>query len=277
MDLSNLRLYSPSLNDFRVIADFIHLFAMMGLLIRIWGFKTCSGISGRTQILMLFVFVCRYLDLAVGFRSVYNETFKILFMLLTLGAVYSILVKFRKTYDLKHDTFPFYLLIIQSMVVAMYFTNDYSTIEVLWTFSIHLEVVALIPQVWMCYKSKKAETAAVYYVMALGLYRAFYIFNWIIRYEEEGYFYDYYFISGLIQVVITFAILVYISSLPRKSQNVAISCVSTDNLSHLTKAVKKILKEGKHLKTTNNGDKHPIIFQQDIPANSLTNEEKTSA
>ena len=61
--------------------------------------------------------------------------------------------------------------------------------QILWTFSIYLESVAIIPQFFLMMKSSETETVIAYYLIALGSYRALYILNWIYRYYIEQ-FYD---------------------------------------------------------------------------------------
>jgi ER lumen protein retaining receptor len=60
--------------------------------------------------------------------------------------------------------------------------------EILWTFSIYLESVAILPQLFMVQKTGEAESITSHYLFALGMYRALYIFNWVYRYYAEGLF-----------------------------------------------------------------------------------------
>ena len=62
-------------------------------------------------------------------------------------------------------------------------------LQILWTFSIYLESVAIMPQLYMISKTGEAETITSHYLFALGLYRGLYIVNWLFRYYTEG-FYD---------------------------------------------------------------------------------------
>jgi hypothetical protein len=54
-------------------------------------------------------------------------------------------------------------------------------LEILWAFSIYLESVAILPQLFMLQRTGEAETITTHYLFALGAYRAFYIPNWIWR------------------------------------------------------------------------------------------------
>lgn len=53
--------------------------------------------------------------------------------------------------------------------------------ETTWAFSIYLEAVAILPQLFMLQRTGEAETITTHYLFALGAYRALYIPNWIYR------------------------------------------------------------------------------------------------
>jgi ER lumen protein retaining receptor len=54
-----------------------------------------------------------------------------------------------------------------------------------WTFSIYLEAVAIIPQLFLLQKQGECENITSHYVALLGSYRFFYLLNWIYRYFHE--------------------------------------------------------------------------------------------
>lgn len=58
-------------------------------------------------------------------------------------------------------------------------------LEILWAFSIYLESVAILPQLFMLQRTGEAEVITTHYIFALGLYRTLYIPNWIYRYFME--------------------------------------------------------------------------------------------
>jgi ER lumen protein retaining receptor len=107
------------------------------------------------------------------------------------------------------------------MILAMQYNYVDEWDEILWTFSIYLEVVAMLPQLLMfrafpcacCYKlvgcrtscgraCNRAPTEPVpggnavatgpltidgllwFYVLCMAMYRAFYVLNWLYRYEH---------------------------------------------------------------------------------------------
>ena len=68
-----------------------------------------------------------------------------------------------------------------SAVLALIFNYGYTVSEVLWSFSIFLESLAILPQLFMLQRTGEAETITTHYLFALGAYRALYIPNWIYR------------------------------------------------------------------------------------------------
>ena len=88
-------LFSLQMNIYRIVADLSHLAAINLLIARIWIRRNCTGVSGKTQLLSLMVFVTRYLDLFTNFISPYNTLMKIFFILSTAFIVFSIFIKFR--------------------------------------------------------------------------------------------------------------------------------------------------------------------------------------
>ncbi|CAD0093792.1 unnamed protein product [Aureobasidium vineae] len=72
----------------------------------------------------------------------------------------------------------------------------------LWAFSIWLEAVAILPQLFMLQRTGEAETITTHYLFALGAYRALYIPNWIYRWITESHFEPISVIAGLVQTIL---------------------------------------------------------------------------
>lgn len=190
------------MNIFRLAGDLSHLVAIIILLIKIWKTRSCAGISGKSQVLFALVFTTRYLDLFTNFVSVYNTTMKIFFLASVYATLYLMFVKFRATYDSNHDTFRVELLVIPVTALAFLINHEFSVVEILWTFSIYLEAVAIMPQLYMVTKTGEAETITSHYLFCLGLYRCLYIFNWVWRYYTESFYDLIAIIAGCIQTVL---------------------------------------------------------------------------
>ncbi|KAL2817210.1 ER lumen protein retaining receptor-domain-containing protein [Aspergillus cavernicola] len=188
------------MNIFRLLADFSHLASIFILLQKMKSSSSCSGLSFKSQALYLMVFVTRYLDLFWAFTdSLYNTTFKILFIGSSGYIIYLMLNDYRPTHDPNLDTFKVQYLLAASIILSLIFPHDYSFSEILWTFSIWLESAAILPQLFMLQRTGEADTITTHYLFALGLYRALYIPNWIYRYFAEGHFQAVPVVAGLIQ------------------------------------------------------------------------------
>lgn len=145
-------------------------------------------------------------------------------------------MKFKATYDGNHDTFRLEFLLVPVGGLAFLVNHDFSPLEVrlnsrtslnslfffmwtaltclssllanvaelqiLWTFSIYLESVAILPQLFMISKTGEAETITTHYLFFLGLYRALYLFNWIWRFYFEGFFDMIAIVAGIVQTIL---------------------------------------------------------------------------
>jgi ER lumen protein retaining receptor len=190
------------MNIFRLTGDLLHLLAIITLLLTIWKRRSCCGISGKSQILLAMVYITRYLDLFTIFISLYNSIIKIVFITTTLATLYLMYVKFEGTNDRKHDKFRIEFLLISVALLALLVNHEFTTLEILWTFSIYLESVAILPQLFLISETDEDKTIASYYWMALGSYRALYLINWIWRYYFEGFYDLIAIVSGIVQIVL---------------------------------------------------------------------------
>jgi ER lumen protein retaining receptor len=190
------------MNIFRLSADMAHLIAIIILLAKIWKTRSCAGISGRSQVLFLIVFVFRYLDIATNFVSPYNTVMKVFFIGSSIATVYLMWFKFKATYDRNHDTCRVEFLIVPALIFALLIHHEFAPLELLWTFSIYLEAVAIMPQLFMLSKTGSAETITAHYLFALGSYRALYILNWVWRYYTENFIDPIAVVAGIVQTVL---------------------------------------------------------------------------
>lgn len=147
-------------------------------------------------------YTARYLDLVTNWVSLYNTTMKVFFIATSYATIYLMYLKFKATYDSNHDTFRVEFLLLPVTILALVLNHEFSFMEILWTFSIYLEAVAILPQLFMVSKTGEAESITSHYLFALGSYRALYIFNWIWRYYTEEYYDLIAIIAGIVQTVL---------------------------------------------------------------------------
>ncbi|RXN31288.1 ER lumen -retaining receptor 2 [Labeo rohita] len=191
-----------TMNIFRLTGDLSHLAAIIILLLKIWKSRSCAGISGKSQILFALVFTTRYLDLLTSFISLYNTIMKVIYIACAYATVYLIYAKFKATYDGNHDTFRVEFLVVPVGGLAFLVNHDFSPLEILWTFSIYLESVSILPQLFMISKTGEAETITTHYLFFLGLYRALYLINWIWRFYFESFFDMIAIVAGIVQTIL---------------------------------------------------------------------------
>lgn len=110
--------------------------------------------------------------------------------------------KFRATYDSNHDTFRVEFLLAPVTLLALFINHEFAPFEILWTFSIYLEAVAILPQLFLVSKTGEAESITSHYLFALGSYRALYLLNWVYRYYMEGFFDLIAIVAGVVQTVL---------------------------------------------------------------------------
>uniref|UniRef100_A0A0D9R2X3 ER lumen protein-retaining receptor n=1 Tax=Chlorocebus sabaeus TaxID=60711 RepID=A0A0D9R2X3_CHLSB len=190
------------MNVFRILGDLSHLLAMILLLGKIWRSKCCTGSSsGEKEGLHGGILSCRVIEKITGKMDLYIDIYKVVFLLCAYVTVYMIYGKFRKTFDSENDTFRLEFLLVP--VIGLSFLENYSftPLEILWTFSIYLESVAILPQLFMISKTGEAETITTHYLFFLGLYRALYLANWIRRYQTENFYDQIAVVSGVVQTI----------------------------------------------------------------------------
>lgn len=189
---------------FRIVGDVSHYAAIGTIFLKIITSKSCKGISGKTQILYLLVFLTRYIDLFFNFISLYNTAIKIFFIVSSLTNIYLVLIKYKGTISNDLDNFRIEFLIIPAAILSLVFNHEFAVLEILWTFSVYLESVAILPQLSVTSQGKASEVDKVllFYLSSLASHKIFYILNWMYRYNNEG-FYDIIAVAaGLLQAVI---------------------------------------------------------------------------
>ncbi|GAA6001700.1 hypothetical protein JCM10207_002273 [Rhodosporidiobolus poonsookiae] len=191
------------MNLFRLLGDISHLASILILLRKIQTSRSARGISFKTQLLYLTVFLTRYVDLLTGPHiSLYNTVMKLFFIGSSAYILFLMKVKFRPTQDPAIDTFRLEYLVGPCAVLALIFNYKFTFMEILWSFSIYLEAVAILPQLFMLSRTGEAETITTHYLFALGAYRALYVPNWVYRYFSEDTVDPIAICAGLVQTAI---------------------------------------------------------------------------
>jgi len=200
-DTDFTKLAAYSWNIFRYVGDYLHLFGILVLLVTIGKNKSVAGISRSSCILYFLVFVTRYLDLFDHSQSYYLVFFKLTYIG-TSTAVLGLFWQLASTYERRHDTFNIGVCLMPCATAALLLTNEYSVLEILWTFSEFVEGFAMVPQYIFCYRSVSRDWGQSLYVISLGGYRVFYALNWIYKKIQMPHYSDIQsWIGGIIEII----------------------------------------------------------------------------
>ena len=194
-----------AMNVFRLTGDTCNVASILIFLIIVKYKGNGAGISLRAHELYFLVFATRYLDIFFTFYSLYNSVLKIFFLGSTMTIIYTL--RFtepaKSTYSASQDIFPQWKCASIALVVASLvhvlgsgtvdITGDefevhferYDWFETLWTFSICLEPFAMLPQLYMFWNNRTIQNDVRIAIFLKGIYRLFYIFNWIFRNLKE--------------------------------------------------------------------------------------------
>lgn len=165
------------MNLFLFAGDMCHVFSIVVLLLRLRVSKNAIGISVKTQELHLIVFLTRYSNLYYDFVSYYNSLMKILYISSTVYIIYMIKRKepYKSNIDEAGDSFLHYrfavapcvvLALLTKFIESFYLTEVklmfgltqiLDSMPLLWTFSIYLEAIAIIPQIIVLERYRKVE------------------------------------------------------------------------------------------------------------------------
>ncbi|KAJ7692837.1 ER lumen protein retaining receptor-domain-containing protein [Mycena rosella] len=174
------------MNPFRLAGDLGHLASKCILIWSIHRNKSAEGISFLTQAMYALVFLTRYLDLGMHFVSIYNTVLKVVYIL----SAFYVLVLMRWIYPRTTESQMAWRAAAISLTVAcsfsLLFNYHFNLPEILWSFSIALESVCVIPQLILLRQTTVPTVITSRYLLALGSYRALYILNWIWRYVFEN-------------------------------------------------------------------------------------------
>lgn len=129
-----------------------------------WHQRSCSEPPAPPPPLLCAVVFCtRYIDLLWNFSSMYNWVLKICFISASVGIVY--MMRFgapqKATYNAENDSFPIQYLIAPCAVLGLIINQDhYSPFEIVWAFSVYLEAVAILPQLFLLQKLGEVPATA---------------------------------------------------------------------------------------------------------------------
>ncbi|KAL6236568.1 hypothetical protein BDW75DRAFT_229370 [Aspergillus navahoensis] len=175
----------------RVLADITHFLSKCVLIGTIHRNRSAEGVSLLTQILYALVFLTRYADLlrSAGWKDAYLVVFKLFYFSSSFYTIFLMMKVFPRTRERerawKMALGSVGVSLVLAPIVLLVFGEKHSTLpwfeNALWTFSIILESVCVLPQLLLLRQTTVPTVINSYYLLMLGSYRAFYILNWFVR------------------------------------------------------------------------------------------------
>ncbi|KAF7188547.1 ER lumen protein-retaining receptor erd-2.1 [Pseudocercospora fuligena] len=198
------------MNIFRILGDLSHTASKCILIWAIHSNRSAEGVSLLTQLLYILVFLTRYLDLfwVAPWFSWWNFVLKIFYVSSSAYIVFLMMRMFARTrekeYGWKLAIWCLAGSTVAAIPVCLLFEGWKKTkfMEVLWTFSIILESVCVLPQLLLLRQTSVPTVLDSFYLVTLGSYRAFYILNWIVRIFTDGYFDPTSVVFGIVQTAL---------------------------------------------------------------------------
>lgn len=132
---------------------------------------------------------------------------KIIFITTQLYIIF-LINKYAYTYDKRLDNFEISRVVAIFMVISVILKDSTKGVEryvreYLWTFSVLLECVAIVPQLLLLQETGEAEILTSKYIVTLGMYRMFYVFSWVMK-ARKGEYDLFLMATGMVQTLVYF-------------------------------------------------------------------------
>lgn len=114
----------------------------------------------------------------------------------------------RESYNEDKDSFPVWTICALSLVFGLLFTERHELLEIVWTFSLFIEAVAIIPQTYMS-SLTTPDSLPLGYVVTMASYCILSLVNYWYRYLSESYAPYNMWLSGAIRLSL-FAVFCYV-------------------------------------------------------------------
>ncbi|KAL6714119.1 hypothetical protein ACLMJK_008613 [Lecanora helva] len=178
-------------NVFRILGDVSHTASKCILIWAIHVNRSAEGVSLITQMLYALVFVTRYLNIfwtspTGSILNVWNFVLKNFYLISSFYIIFLMMRMYARTREReKAWRLGAYCLggsvLLAPVVTAIADGKKTGFVLILWTFSLILESVCVVPQLLLLRQTTVPTVIDSFYLLTLGSYRAFYILNWIVR------------------------------------------------------------------------------------------------
>jgi ER lumen protein retaining receptor len=102
-----------------------------------------------------------------------------------------------------------FLIIAVCIPPTLISAHNYRLGEVLWTFSLWLESLVILPQLFMLRRTQRTDTLTKDYIFFMGTYRLFYVLNWVRKWILKSKTDSVVWITGILQTIVYCDFLYY--------------------------------------------------------------------
>jgi hypothetical protein len=179
-----------------VLSSTVQMLSFIIIIIKVYSHQNCSGLSQNTLISYMILLSSRlsstlffsgYLPSDKAGDWFYQLT-EVISLVCSILLVYMIRNTYRDTANVHDDSIDFTYLAIPSLGLALLVhtsLNRNFVTDILWTFAMYYEAVAILPQIFLFIKKKgQIESYTSHYVALQGLSRLFSLIFWWDTYEE---------------------------------------------------------------------------------------------
>ncbi|KAI0028971.1 ER lumen protein retaining receptor, partial [Vararia minispora EC-137] len=193
------------------VDDLAHLFSILSIIYDIHSSESCRGILFNTQLLYALVFCSHYPNIvfvATGYWiSLYNFLMKAFFLISSIYAVVLMCITSRQTNEqVFSETLHSKYFITPCVLLATLFNYGWTISEILWSFSIWLEAITIIPLLSVIHWTGEASMAVKHSLQALTVYHMFHLSEWecfyLFRYQQVSHIDPISILGDIVQAVI---------------------------------------------------------------------------
>ena len=185
-----------------VLSSLTQMFAFLIVLLKVYTFKNCSGLSMNTLICYLLIFIGRltstlshsaYLPSDSSGDWFYQFT-EIASFLLILFIIFLMKKTYKETTDVILDKIQFFYFAVPCLLIAFLIhptLNENLLTDTFWTFAMYLQTFAIYPQINLFVNKKgQIESYTSHYVALCGLSTLFSLIFWFDTYDELNCMFD---------------------------------------------------------------------------------------
>jgi len=186
-------------HDFSAVLTFgagVQTLGFLSLLLKVRAQKTVKGVSSKTLEMYVAVYMCRLASTLVknGYLPVDRsgdwayQLADIVTLLIVFQLLYCCHKTHGTTYQAEHDTLQISHAILPCVLVALFTHGDLNSnqfFDVMWSVSMNLDTVALLPQLWMLTKiGGEVDGMTTHFVAAIFVSRGCALAFWVYGFVE---------------------------------------------------------------------------------------------